>query len=425
VTRLRALIGRHRILIGVLAAGLVVRVLWLLVAHPDPVSDYWAYRRMGENILDQGFIGIDGPSALILPGHPILLAALMTVSRSVLWLGIAMVTLSTAAALLVHMVALRLTGREPVALVAATVCAFSPGMVLYAPVLATEHLFVVLLLVAILLTLSVGTGSPARAVGAGAVAGLTVLTRGEMVFYLPVLIALIWIGVRGLDPISRAKPVALFVGAAVLVTAPWLIRNAEVIDPGVGLSTVSGMNFWFGHRPDGYGYTEDVPWPRGDDVTAHRVGWELGLEHIREEPISLLESTRDGTFLMLSWPEYALTASTQEALPGRPLKSNPRYVPFENTISRILLASSVLSLSLAAAAFLTWPAWRRRLRVLFGGLLLANWVGHAVLLFGHPRFRYSLDVLLTILVAMTLVDLWQHGRSKGRQTARPAEHARP
>jgi 4-amino-4-deoxy-L-arabinose transferase-like glycosyltransferase len=406
VTGLSGFIRRHRAVLTVLAIGFLLRMAWFAHARPDPVSDYWVYYRMGENILDEGFIGVEGPSALLMPAHPVLLAGLMLVSRATWWLSLAMVVLSTAATLLVYLLARRLTGHEAVAVVASAVYALGPTHVLYAPVLGTEHLFVVLVLGALLVAFRVDEHAPGSAVGVGVLSGLALLTRGEMTFYVPIVLVLVWLGVGGAATVTKWRFVALFVGALTLVVAPWLIRNTVVIGPDVGLSTVSGMNFWFGHRPGGYGFTEDVPWPRGDEVTANRVGWELGIAHVRERPVSVLVSIREGTTRLFDAPEYALISSTQQAIPGEPLEWNRRHVRFAGTLGTILHSTAAVSLSLALVSLLTLPMWGRGLRLVVVGFLMVNWLGHAVLFFGHPRFRYTLDVLLTIPVAIALVALW-------------------
>ena len=110
------------------------------------------------------------------------------------------------------------------------------------------------------------------------------------------------------------------------------------------------MNFYFGHRPNGYGFTTDVPWPAGDDFTAGCLGWELGLAHIRGRPISLLESARDGTYGMLGVPDYALIWSTSRPILGAFLQWEPHYVPFQGVIGKILEAGAALLLALSAAA---------------------------------------------------------------------------
>ena len=45
--------------------------------------------------------------------------------------------------------------------------------------------------------------------------------------------------------------IAFLLGSIVIVVAPWLAHNAVVIQPGLNLSTVGGMSFYFGHRPGG------------------------------------------------------------------------------------------------------------------------------------------------------------------------------
>jgi 4-amino-4-deoxy-L-arabinose transferase-like glycosyltransferase len=403
------LVLRHRALTAILLGAFVLRLAWLLHAQPEPVSDYQVHVRLAENLLDERFFGIDGSSGLWLPGYPVFLAALMLVSRSTFWLSMVMVVLSTVVCLLVYLLALRLTHRDRVALVAALACAVSPTAVLYSPILGTEHLFVVLLLASLLLTLSINRDAPLLGIAAGAATGLAVLTRGEMVFYVPVLVALIWFASRIPSRGTRVRMIALLLGAIVVVVAPWVARNAVVIQPGLNLSTVGGMNFYFGHRPDGYGFTTNVPWPAGDDLSAGRLGWELGLAHIRDRPISLLESARDGTYSMLGVPDYALIWSTSRPIPGAFLQWEPRHVPFQGVIGKILEASAALLLVLSAVAFLTWRSWHLPLRIVMTGLILLTWLGHAVLFFGHPRFRYSVETVALILVAITLVTLWRGG----------------
>ncbi len=400
----------NRSIVLVLIAGLVFRLAWLVLAQPEPVSDYQVYVRLAENLLNERFFGIDGPSALWLPGFPTFLAVLMLISRSVTWLSFMMVALSTAVSFLVYLLALRLTSREAVALTAAGVSAVSPTFVLYSPVLGTEHLFVLLFLGSLLITLSLRPDRLLASGAAGVITGLAILTRGEMVFYLPVLAAILWFGLGIRDRVARARLSAVFAVAMLLVVSPWIVRNAVVIQPGVNLSTVGGMNFYFGHRADGYGFTTDVPWPPGDDLAANRIGWEEGLAYIRERPFSVVESVRDGTYGMLGAPDYALYWSTQEAVPGAFLEWNPRYVPLQGVLGKIVVAGAAVLLTLAAAAYVTWRSWPRNLIIVAAGIPFLSWVGHTVLFFGHPRFRYTIETILVILVAVSLVALREGAR---------------
>jgi 4-amino-4-deoxy-L-arabinose transferase-like glycosyltransferase len=417
--RMTGIVRDHRGAVTFVMVGLGLRIGWLLYARPEPVSDYQVYVALAETLLDDRFFGLDAPSAFWLPGYPTFLAALMLVSRSVVWLSVVNVVLSTLACVLVYLLARKVTGREGVAVAATAVCALTPGFVLYAPVLGTEQLFVVLFLVAVLLALGIRGPSPWRALATGLVAGLAALTRGEMLFYLPILLAFVWF-TSGMRPtMRRVQQCAVLVAGVAIVVVPWAVRNAVVVDAGLSLSTVGGMNFYFGHRADGYGFTTDVPWPL-DDIEANRIGWSEGLAYVRERPVVVLESARDGTYAWLESPEYALIWSTGSPDEEVFLAWDRRYVPFEGTLRRILILSSAISLSLAAAAFVTWRRWSTDLRILATGVILLNWLGYAVLFFGHPRFRYTVDTVATILVAITLVTLW-----KGSTDARPSGVSEP
>ena len=116
----------------------------------------------------------------------------------------------------------------------------------------------------------------------------------------------------------------------------------------------------------------------------------------------------------------AIYWALQRPDPQVPTAFEPSYVPLQGVLARIVSAAGAAYLVLAAAAFLTWRRWPTRMRIVFGGLIAANWLGHAVLQFGDPRFRYFLDNALTILVAITVSTLWQatRGDATGRQELR-------
>ena len=418
--RIRAFLVRNPHIAGVMAVGFVVRVAWLLHAQPQPVSDYQVYQQLAINLLDKGFLGIDGPDAVNLPGFPSLLAGLMLLSRSVWFLSFAMVVMSTTACLLVYLLGLRLTGRRQVALVAAGAFALNPTFILYSSVLGTEHLFTLLVMGTLLMTLSLRDGATRTAFGVGALLGIAVLTRGEAVFYIPVIAAFVWFADPTRSARSNARLSAVVLLALALVTAPWVVRNAVVVEAGVTLSTVGGMNFYFGHNPDHYGWREDVPWPRGDDIEANRMGWRLGLEYLEAEPISILESIRDGTYELFGVPSYALFWSTQQPDSEAFLKFEARYVRFQGVIGKFLTTGGTFLLSMAAASFLTWRTWSRNLRIVLPAMILCNWLGYAVLFFGHPRFRYTLEAVAMVLVGITLVALTQAMAPGTEATATPS-----
>ncbi len=216
---------------------------------------------------------------------------------------------------------------------------------------------------------------------------------------------------------------ALMLLGAVSIVVPWVIRNAVVIRPGIMLSTVGGMNFYYGHNPDHYGWTADAPWRPGEDLEANRLGWELGLQYVRSHPFSLLTSTGRGTYKLFSSPLYALTWSSQQPVGAGIDLFEPKPLTGESAIRAVLIAAAGLYLALAVASLMIWRTWRRPLKILIPGLVIANWLGYAVVFFGDPRFRFFLDVALTIPIALVLVFLWEAGRNPA--ASRPTAAAAP
>ena len=403
--RIRREFRSHRALVLVVLVAFIVRLVWFAFARPEPVSDFLFYRLMGASLLDDHMFGIGQPTAVFLPGYPLVLAVLMLVSRSTVWLSFWMILLSTVAVWQIYLLANRLTGRRDVALVAAGAMAIFPTAVMYSSILGTEHLFSVLMLGAILSALRLGTGTWKRSLGVGMLLGLAVLTRGEAMFYLPVLLVLVWFVGTSRARVVKLRCLVLLVAGVGVVVSPWVIRNAVVVQPGITLSTVGGMNFYLAHNPDHYGWTAEVPWSPGQDLEANQLGWALGLEYIRDHPLSVLTSTAKGTYKLFATPVYAFTWNVQRPVGDSVQLFEPKPVPGERILQALLAVGAALYLSITAVSVLLWRRWSLPMRILVPGLVFCNWLGYAVLFFGDPRFRYLLDLVFCIPVAMVLVAL--------------------
>ncbi len=83
---------------------------------------------------------------------------------------------------------------------------------------------------------------PRAGVGAGALAGLAVLTRPAMLFFLPLAAA--WLCWR-----RRWREAAMFVLACAVVVAPWTLRNAHEYGRFVLVASEGGVTFWTGNHP--------------------------------------------------------------------------------------------------------------------------------------------------------------------------------
>ncbi|MEZ5176167.1 MAG: glycosyltransferase family 39 protein [Acidimicrobiia bacterium] len=401
-------------LITIVACGLALRVIWLLAAQPTPVSDFHAYRMLAEDLIDHRQLGYPARTSFYLPMQPAYLAVWMLVSRAATWLALAPIVASTASVGLIYAIGRRIYATRQTALIAAALFAFVPMFVLFSPVLATEHLFVLLMLAAMLAVVTLGDGPPWLAVVAGGLAGLAMLTRGEAVFYIPALVLFVWVA-SGISSVTARIRTTLLIGLGVLVIiGPWYVRNALVAAPDAGLSTGAGINFYFAHNDSGtYGwYPEGSPLDGLGAEEANRLGWELGLRYLREHPLSLVDDIGYGTVQLVRTPDYALFWSTQQVTPGgdplNPESFEDRPISYRWMLQAMLALPVLLVLGLAA--LVAYRRWSRSLIWLIVPLIVSTWMLRTVVYWAKPRYGYFLHVMLVFVAAITISALVEANR---------------
>ncbi len=230
---LRVFVGSKRFLWaagGLLLLALLVRVGYVLhTQHYKAVLDAGSYDLLAKG-LAQGHGWALGHSAYRPPGLPFFLAGVYliigiphggwTEARIVLAL------LSTVTVGLIGLMALQVAGRR-IALVAMAIAAFYVPLVLVGTSLMTETLFVPLVLGATCCALQ-ARGAVHRyrwVVGAGVLAGLASLTRGNGLVLGLALAVIVWT-VRPRWSWRAAAAPALLLAVMVLTVSPWTVRNA-------------------------------------------------------------------------------------------------------------------------------------------------------------------------------------------------------
>jgi len=415
--RLRA----HWPLLAIAALGFALRLAWLLYAQPTPVSDWHAYRQLAADLLDHRQFGYPERTTFYLPMHPFHLALWSLVSRSAAWLGFSSVVLSTATIGLVYAVARRLFADVRSALISAALFAVLPLFVLFSPVLATEHLFIALMLSSILCLLHLTGRSWHIAAAAGLFAGAAILTRGEGVFYVPALVLFIWVGTSGASWKDRLwLTAALGAGIAVIVM-PWYVRNSAIARPETGLSDGAGINFYFAHNDSGtYGwYPEGSPFEGLDSDEANRLGWELGLAYLRENPLASWETSLSGRRNCCARPSIRSTGARAGWCPAETRSIPASFV--ENPIRfdwayDFVLAVPVL-LVLGAAALLAYRRWPHPVVWLVAPLIVSSWLLRTVLYWAKPRYGYFIHVMLVFVAAIALAAIIDANRSTRREAS--------
>ncbi|MGE5175853.1 MAG: glycosyltransferase family 39 protein [Hyphomicrobiales bacterium] len=364
------------------AVGLLVR-LALIAAHPrDPVSDQAEYDRIARTILAEGRYAIDGnPTAFRPPGYPFFVAAVYGLAgASPGAVKVVQAVLDVLTALLLFLLLRRRNPRA--APVAAGVWALYPPAIVYAHLLLSETLYVFLLVGLSFLLVEERTTRPRGAVAAGVVAGLATLVKPQTALALLLLPAL---ASRSRQPFPRY---GIVLATALLVVAPWVVRNALVLGAPT-LSTSVGPNLLVGNHPNATGgYAPDVPptmRPRGrGEVEAGRESAAAALRYATSHPaIFAWRVPLRWAHLLMGEAELAVTSFAPQP-DGRSSRFRAKVRALAPWVVASLWVPFALVLLAGAVAFLASPD--DRLGTLFASILLAWLVVHGVT-YGGSRYH--------------------------------------
>lgn len=368
--------------------------------------------------------GGPGPSAFRPPLYPFVLAAVYELSGvsdpAERWQygRLAQALVGAAIVALIVLVALQLWGRLE-ALIAAAIAAAYPPLIHAGTSLLTEPLFTALLLGGVAALLHHRLADPrARWLAlAGACAGLATLTRGNGLVVVAVLALGAWTLKPRLSLRSLAAP-AVVVATAILVVAPWTIRNAFELDAFVPVTTQSG--FAVAGQFNETAAQNDYLWVVPSTLPEHRSLFEgeaLGevevserltesaLDYAGEHPASIASAASLNALRFLS-----LRDPVDFEREGALFTSQPQGLAELSVYAFWALALVALAGSFTAAA--------RRLPAFVWSippLLLAT----VLLVGGNARYRTPAEPIFILLAAAALSWAWQRftlGRGRSAAT---------
>ncbi|MBY8873662.1 hypothetical protein K7640_17660 [Micromonospora sp. PLK6-60] len=390
----------RRIAIGVALANLVIRLTWVWFVHPTPVSDFRWYLTAATNLAaGEGYVWQTGgdPTAYWPVGWPALLSLLFRVTGPSLAAGLALqVLLSTATAVLVVVLAHRVTHSLPVAATAGLAYTVLPAGWAWDSLLGSEQAFT-FLVVAMLCTL-VAADRWWQFAAAGTVAGLACLVRPVLLPFPLVLLAVELLRRKGWLPALRHT--AVFGAALVLCVAPWTVRNAVVMDAPIPVSTNGGVNLYQGVRSDTvYWWSRDPAvnelLAARDEVARNSLGTRLALAHWSAHPGQLL--TRTPTRMA---GLYADNANAYHWV------SRPGGLSREAADGWERAADVGYWLVMAAAVAGLVAAVRRRIRAAWPLVCLVAFYSGLWMFFpAWDRFRYPLMPVFAVLAGMAALHL--------------------
>jgi 4-amino-4-deoxy-L-arabinose transferase-like glycosyltransferase len=415
---------------GLTLLALAARVIFVLtIDRPRlPFNDMLFYHSTAGALSEgEGFVSFDGnPTGRWPPAFPFLLSLVYRVTgvevqaAELLNAGIGAATVP-----LVYLAAHRAFGRAP-AIFAAAAFAVFPGQILYAEAVLAETLytFVLMGILALLVTL------PDRrwaAAALGAAIGVAALSRGEGLLLLAVP-PFVWWGT--LARRELAVRTGMLAVAAVLVIAPWTVRNAFALDAFVPISTNSSQTLWSGHNPTAnggptyargeiYAELEGLPQERFE-VEQSKLLRREALEYMVSHPWRELTLIPRKLLYLGLGDSRAITAGSslrERASIGGPVTGGITAVEVATPQAAILIGVvadvawySLLAL-FALALVVLWPyLWRNTLGRAGIALTAISLFLYGFVLYGNFRYRMPLEPVMILLAAPLVTRVWQERR---------------
>lgn len=422
--------------------SVLVRLPWLLIVHPVPVSDTRFYYFSATSIAEgHGYQILGHPTAFFPVGWPAFLGGLFYFSGpSMLVIEVLNLVLWALVAVLAYALGRRLCDRAT-GVVAGVLVAVSPTMAVFVMRAYSEALFIPLLLgVCLLLTWRRETPSLRIAALAGALLGASILVRSTaeaLILILP-----LWLLWR--RPRRESWRAALVLGvSSCLVLAPWLVRNMVVMHT-TSLSTNGGVTLWLGANPraDGgwvsYGKNNwaissaAAEVKQNDELTREAVRWVI---HNPDHYFGLMD---DKFTRLMRWSTAPLTIVELEQTGPDPSVPHPARTHTRklDRAEKKLLGGSLnntwafelwhyLYWGLGALALLL-AVRRRRPTADLAVLLIAFWIlFHVIFIHGEPRYMISVTPLVAPALGWLLVSAWRRAAALFSQDRSGAGAASP
>ena len=405
--------GWH-LVFAVLGVALVLRVAVVLATrHYAPLTDAGDFDRIASSLASGHGYGnavvppAHGPSAFRAPGYSFVLAFVYLVFGGHSWTAgrIENVFIGTVLVALIGVIAAQLWSRR-IAIVAMGLAAVYPVFLVIGSGLELEPLLVSLMLGALAAGLQARRQPALRRwpILAGVLTGLAILTRETGFLVLPAVIWLVWQSRReNSEPMRRRVLASLTVVAvALVIVAPWTIRNAVTLHAFVPVSTSDGVGL-----AGTYNNTSlhdraiwITPW---SDPTDGRV--LLALHNPSEVKVDdvLVKSSLDMIEKHLNYPLTVAFWNTYRLFDldgGHYDLQNARYIPFSSKLLKAAIASSYVVWLLAIVGLCFREARRVPIAVWTIPVLLYLFI--VFLLPAQIRYRSTIEPYFVLLASLPI-----------------------
>jgi hypothetical protein len=387
----------HRLIVAAAIAGLLLRIAfafvywnnkplthdereYLALAHSVSAGRGFTYDASHETGTAQQF----GRA----PGYPLFLAVIGAGARDEdavpARVKIAQSIVGALGVWVIGLLARRAAG-PAAGVAAAAIASLYPPLVWICAYVLSEALYSTMALITVLLldlaldrAERAGTRSWIRrggllAVAAGAGAGAAILVRPAMLFFLP--LAAFWMAAH-----RHVALAAALLATAMLVVAPWTVRNLRVYDRFVLVASEGGVTFWTGNHPLARGEGDLAANP---DIKAAEIAFRAAHPGLTAEELEPLYY-REAFGYIRAHPGWWLGLLLKKAF-FTVVPAGPSYT-LHSTLYRVSsIASYVILLPFALFGIRAWRRGAHRPEALF--LLAASALIVCLLFFPQERFR--------------------------------------
>lgn len=391
-------------LLAILAAGLLMRGTALVAFNHTPESDETAYISIAKNIVTgNGVLDGEGNLAFYNAGYPmfVLSPIYYIFGESLTAARMANLALGGIAIILCYLISKEAGAGRLGRLFAPAVWALYLPASVYGVYLLKENLMTPLMLAVMWCALRLHTQPSMKvATVCGILFGVLAVTgNSALVLVAPVVLASYWLP----TPVWQRLKVMMFIVAVALVTsAPWLIRNAEVLGAPV-LNTNGGFNLYLGNNPAATGmFVSIADTPRGPSWHALRAAGELqAAEVLKREAIDWIKD-HPGEFVKL-----ALKKAVYFWAP--PFHEGKYEVSKAEVLVRIMWAMQYIAIIGLALTALVIRQLRCRKTALLWSAIVCYAAVHILFLVA-PRYREPIIPMLAVIAAISAEHIYRRIR---------------